>query len=71
MFGELLLAIGLALIAYAFYKLSTSTSRYFEERNVKHSGGFSAIRNLFQMFSGSFDSLEMSKRMYNAFPDET
>lgn len=70
MIGELLLATGIALIAYAFYKLSTNNAQYFKERNIKYSGAISGVRNMVRVLFGRIDFLEMSQKMYNAFPDE-
>lgn len=70
MIGELLLATGIVLIAYAFYKLSTNNARYFKERNIKYAGALSGLRNMVRVVLGKIDFLEMTQKMYNAFPDE-
>lgn len=66
----MLLATGVALIAYALYKLSTNHSRYFEDRRVKYKGAFSGIKNLCGMFFGKKDFFEIIHEMYNSFPRE-
>ncbi|XP_055326850.1 uncharacterized protein LOC129580438 [Sitodiplosis mosellana] len=70
MLGELLLSVGIALIAYAIYKFVTNSARYFEERNVKYKGISFALHNLYSMFTGQFDAFGQIQTLYNAYPDE-
>lgn len=69
MLGEILLATGVVLIAYAFYILSTNSAKYFEERNLKYTG----LRGFLENFaSASFCGTNfqtMAKNMYDAMPD--
>lgn len=70
MLGELLLTIGIALIVYAFYKLTTNNARYFEERNLKYRGVFDSLCTIISIFCGRTDAFEIIQRSYNEFPDE-
>lgn len=69
MFIELLV-IGIALIAFVFYKLSTNHSRYYEERNIKYKGVAQSIKNMYSIFSGKYDVFQIAQNMYSLFPDE-
>lgn len=72
MIGELLLGtvVLIVLIVFAISRLSTNTAQYFEDRNLKYAGVTVALRNIFGMFSGGNDFLELALRMYNVFPDQ-
>lgn len=70
MFGELLLTVGIALIAYAVYKFITNSSRYFEERNVKYKGASFVLHNLYCMVTGKFNAFGQIQALYNAYPDQ-
>lgn len=65
----ILLTFFVALIGYAFYKLSANNAQYFEERNLKYAGLLSG-GGLFGVILGVSDFLEATKRTYNAFPNE-
>lgn len=67
----LLLATGVALLAYGFYKLSTNGSRYFEERNLKYIGILSGLQDMIGMLSGRKNFLELVQKVYYTFPDES
>lgn len=69
MLGELLLTIGLVLIAYAFYKLSTNSAKYFEDRHLKYRGIVSVLKNQISVSFGRIDILAMVKNFYEAIPD--
>lgn len=71
MFTVLLLTAIVVLISFVLYKSSASNERYFEERNLKHSGILSALNDLYNAFFGKFDVFENANRSYNAFPDES
>lgn len=70
MLGELLLTLGIALIAYAVYKFITNSSRYFEEKNVKYKGILFGLHNLYSMRTGKFNAFGQIQALYNAYPDE-
>lgn len=69
MLGELLLTVGIGLIAYAFYKLSTNSAKYFEERNLKYKGVITLLKNQMSISFGRIDILSMVKMLYDAVPD--
>lgn len=69
MLGELLLTIGIGLIGYAFYKLSTNSAKYFKDRNLKYSGVLTSLSNQMSAVLGRHNILTMVKNMYDAFPD--
>lgn len=69
MFGELL-AIAIALIAYAIHKFTTGHARYFEERNLKYGSAASGLTAILNMFFSRSNILEITQGMYNTFPDE-
>lgn len=71
MVGELLLIFGVALIVFAFYKLSTENARYFAERNLKCVSTTEAIRGIFSLFLGRIDFFQITQKSYNRFPDES
>ncbi len=70
MIGVLLLTIGVALIAYAFYKSSTNSARYFEERNLKYVGLLAGLPNIYKMIFKKTDILELSLKGYDLYPNE-
>lgn len=69
MLGELLLTTGIVLIAYAFYKLSTNSAKYFEERNLKYKGVVTLLKNQLSLVMGKVDIFAMIQNLYDAFPD--
>lgn len=64
-----LLIISVGLICYSFYKLSTNSAKYFEERNLKYAGLFSQLKTLLSLCFGTIDILTTMENMYDAFPD--
>lgn len=68
MLAELLL-IGIGLIAYAFYKLSTHSANYYKDRNLKYSGILASLSNQISAVLGRHNIVTMAKNMYDAFPD--
>lgn len=71
MLSEIIVATGVALIAYVFYNLFTKSARYFEERNLKYRGAFAHIKSLLSTSFGRTDVLSMTLDSYAAFPDES
>lgn len=69
MFGEVLLAVCIALIAYKIHKLSTNHSKYFKERHLECRGILFTLRNMLSVFFGKSNAFLMSQNMYNACPD--
>lgn len=66
-----LLVVGvIGLITFAFYKLTTKRARYFEERNLKYAGLSSGLGNLLRLMFRKIDIIELTKQMYDTFPDE-
>lgn len=70
MLGEILLAVGIGLIVYALYILSTNHAKYFEDRNLKYVGMFSFLKGIIAAIMGRIDVLSMVKNMYDAVPDD-
>lgn len=70
MFGGLLLAVGIILITYAFYRLTTNKARYFAERNLKYRGARETLGVMFSVFFGKIGIIEMTEKAYNHFPNE-
>lgn len=69
MFIEAILALVAALVGFVYYKLSSS-ARYFEERNLKHVTGSTAIKNFLKTAFRQVDVFEIAQDSYNAFPNE-
>lgn len=65
-----LIAVGIVLLTYTFYKISSDHARYFEERNLKHRGILFTLNNLYSAFFGKFDVFGMMESLYNTFPEE-
>lgn len=70
MIGILLVVGVIGLIIYAIYKLTTKRARYFEERKLKYIGPWSGFGSLFSLILRKFDVIDLTKQMYNRFPDE-
>lgn len=60
----------IAFIAFKFYKASKNHAQYFEDRHLKYTSAFYAVRALIITFLGKNDVLQMSDRLYNKFPNE-
>lgn len=70
MFGELILVIGLILIAYAIHIFVRNSSQYFEERNVKYKGISFVLSNIYAMITGKLNAFGQIQALYNAYPNE-
>lgn len=70
MLGELLLTVGVGLIGYALYILSTNNAKYFEERNLTYVGMLPFLKGILKATFGRIDVLSMVKNMYEAVPDD-
>lgn len=70
MLGELLLTVGIGLIGYALYILTTKNAKYFEERNLKYVGMLSFLKGIIAATFGRIDVLSMVKNMYDAVPND-
>lgn len=67
MFAELLLATGIALILYAFYKWLTQKNDFFEKRGIKEmSSSFMLSAFIFR----TMDATTFAQKIYGAFPNE-
>lgn len=65
-----LLITAIVFVAFKFYRASQNHAQYFEDRNLKYTSAFYAVRALIRTFSGKNDVLQMSERLYNRFPNE-
>lgn len=66
-----LLVVGvIGLIIFKCNRWTTNRWQYFEERNLKYSGLRAGLPNLFRLLAGKIDFGELTKQMYNKFPDE-
>lgn len=70
MLSESLLAIGVGLIAYAFYKWATLNNDYFSGRNLSHKKPKFLLGDAYGVFFNVFTAPEFSKMLYNSFPSE-
>lgn len=68
--AELLLATGVGLIAYAFYKWATQNHDFFTKRGIKQMKPLFLIGNSAPLFTRKLDALELAKKIYNTFPNE-
>lgn len=71
MIAAVLIAIGVALIAYVFYQLSRNNAQYFEKRKLKYIGVGGTMRNLIKLAFRRIDTMELHQTVYNAFPKES
>lgn len=66
-----LLVVGvIGLITFAYHRMSTNQSRYFEERNLTYSGGLLGFRNIFYLIFRRRDIFELTLEMYDKFSKE-
>lgn len=70
MIGMLLVVGVIGLITFTLYKSTTKRARYFEERKLKYIGPLSGFGSLFALLFRKFDIIELTKQMYNRFPNE-
>lgn len=68
MFLEILL-LGVALVAYIFYKTFQNNAKYFEDRNLKHTDALTELRALLGLVLGKSDYFQASQWRYSLFPD--
>lgn len=70
MIGTLLVVGVIGLITYLFHKLTTSRAKYFEERNLKYTGLWPALKSLFALLFGRVTITELTMEMYGRYEDE-
>lgn len=69
MFVELLVVF-ILIIVYVYYKFVKNNNRYYDDRNLKSPGLLFGLKNLYSIILGRSDLFEMSRNLYNLFPDE-
>lgn len=60
----------IGLIAYKIHKWTTDTAKYFEDRNLKCTGLWPGIKSLFGLLFQRVTIAELTKEMYEKYPDE-
>lgn len=70
MIGILLVVGVIGLITFLFYNSSMKCARYYEERNLKYVGLLTGVRSLFDLLFRRVDIMQLSKQLYDRFPDE-
>lgn len=70
MLSELLLAVGIGLIVYAFYKWVTLNNDYFAIRNLPFKKPSFLLGSTGGFFLGRYAGPEFGKMIYNMFPNE-
>lgn len=70
MIAELLLASGIGLIAYAFYKWATQNNDYFTKRGLKQMTPSLLLGNSAPFINRKMDATQYAMSLYGAFPNE-
>lgn len=73
MIGILLVAGGvglIGLITFVIHKLTTNRAQYFEDRNLKYTGLWPALKSLYRLLFRRVTVTELVKEMYERYPDE-
>lgn len=70
MIAEVLLATGVALILYAFYKWGTQNNDFFTKRGFKQIDPTFLLGNSAPFITRTCTAPEFSMSIYNAFPEE-
>lgn len=71
MFAELVLAVAIGSLAYAFYKWATINNDYFKRRGIKSMNPTFLIGNMSTQFLKRITAVEFAQQIYNRFPEET
>lgn len=70
MIEGVLLATGVVLIGYAFYKWATQNNDYFTKRGIKHLTPTLLLGNSAAFVTRKYTAPEFALSIYNAFPKE-
>lgn len=70
MIGGTLLAVGISLIIYGFYKWATLNHNYFKIRGIAHLKPNFIFGNTFGFFMRQYSLYDFIQKVYNAFPKE-
>lgn len=67
----IVLVVGVVgLIVYAIHKCATNSAKYFEDRNLKYTGLWPALKSIYGILFGKVTLIELVKEMYERYPNE-
>lgn len=70
MIGTLLVVGVVGLITYAIHRCTTNSAKYFEDRNLRYIGLWPGIKSLFDLLFQKVTITELTKEIYERYPDE-